>query len=171
MNEPVFSFLDAVLQRYLGPHLGSCPRMRRADLERLLTDDTQRRLDLARLAAMDWGRTEIIGNAGITSECLLITPRGLLYAARLSQVMRTPSRHPGPPAGPLYYLATPPALFDAIVERASAAQPLPARAAAVDSRFGHDLIFTWPLDLALRRALDAHEVLRLDPSGYSRLAL
>ena len=32
-------------------------------------------------------------------------------------------------------------------------------AAAVDSRYGHDLDFPWPLDTRLRRSLDAHETL------------
>ena len=141
--------------------------MRRPDLERLLTDDGQRRLNRARMAAADWGRAA--GKACVTADCLLITPRGLLYAAALrGRAQRVPlpipaPRQPGgyPPA--LYYLATPPALFEPVVERLAAAQPLPAESVAVDSQFGRDLVFTWPLDGVLQRTLDAHEVLRLEP--------
>jgi hypothetical protein len=154
MSQRVFGFLDEVLKRYFGVRLGSCTPMSRADLERLLTDDTQRRLDRTRLAAADWSGTEIIGGVSVASECLLITPRGLLYAAGLKGT----ARH----ASAVYYLATPPWLFEPIAERVAAAQPLPASAAAVDSRLGHDLAFAWPLDAALRRTLDAHEVLRLE---------
>jgi hypothetical protein len=161
MSQRVFGFLDEVLQRYFGVRLGSCTPMSRADLERLLTDDTQRRLDRTRLAAADWSGTEIIGGVSVTSECLLITPRGLLYAAGLKGTARRASAVVPPPR-PVYYLATPPRLFEPIAERVAAAQPLPASAAAVDSRLGHDLVFAWPLDAALRRTLDAHEVLRLE---------
>lgn len=161
MSERVFGFLDEVLRQYFGARLGSCPPMCHADIERLLTDDTQRRLRQARLAAADWSGTEIVGNVSVTSECLLITPRGLLYAAGLrGAARRTSALVPHP--RPAYYLATPAALFDSVAERVAAARPLPASAVAVDSRFGHDLVFTWPLDVALRRTLDAHEVLRLE---------
>jgi hypothetical protein len=161
MSQRVFGFLDEVLKRYFGVRLGSCTPMSRADLERLLTDDTQRRLDRTRLAAADWSGTEIIGGVSVASECLLITPRGLLYAAGLKGAARHASAVVPPPR-PVYYLATPPWLFEPIAERVAAAQPLPASAAAVDSRLGHDLAFAWPLDAALRRTLDAHEVLRLE---------
>jgi len=164
MSQRVFGFLDEVLQRYFGARLGSCTPMHRADLERLLTDDAQRRLDRARLAAADWTGTEIIGGVSVASECLLITPRGLLYAAGLKGTARRASALVPPPRPVYYYLATPPALFEPIAERVDAAQPLPASAAAVDSRLGHDLAFSWPLDVALRSTLDAHEVLRLEPA-------
>jgi hypothetical protein len=166
MSQRVFGFLDEVLQRYFGARLGSCAPMRRADLERLLTDDAQRRLDRARLAAADWSGTEITGGVRVASECLLITPRGLLYAAGLTGTAR-PASGLVPPPRPVYYLATPLALFEPIAERVAAARPLPAPAAAVDSRLGHDLAFAWPLDVALRSTLDAHEVLRLDPGTLS----
>lgn len=166
MSQRVFGFLDEVLQRYFGARLGSCTPMHRADLERLLTDDTQRRLDQARLAASDWSGTEIIGSVSVASECLLITPRGLLYAAGLQGTGRGASAFVPPPR-PVYYLATPPALFEPIAERVAATQPLPASAAAVDSRLGDDLAFAWPLDVSLRRTLDAYEVLRLEPGTLS----
>lgn len=152
MNERSSGFLGEVLHRYLGSGPGPWPRMRRADLERLLTGDTHRRVAHARAAAMEWAATEITGTVEITSERLLITPRGLLYAAQVS----------GPSSRwALYYLAVPPPLLDPIVDRVGAAQLPPGSAAAVDSRFGHDLEFPWPLDAPLRRTLDAHEVLRL----------
>lgn len=152
MSEHLFSFLDEVLRRHPGPDLASCPQMRRPELERLLTDDGRRRLSRASRAAADWGRAE--GGSAVAADCLLITPRGLVYAAAVP-VPRQPVA--------LYYLATPPALFEPVAERLDAARPLPTRTAAVDSRFGRDLVFAWPLDGALRRALDAHEVLRLEP--------
>lgn len=152
MNERSSGFLGEVLQRYFGPGLGSWPRMRRADLERLLTGDTYRRVAHARGAAVEWAGTEITGTVEITSERLLITPRGLLYAAQLS----------GPSSRlALYYLAAPPPWLDPIADRVGTTQLPPDSAAAVDSRFGHDLLFPWPLDVTLRRTLDAHEVLRL----------
>lgn len=182
MSERIIGFLDKVLRRYFGPEFGSCPRMRRADLERLLTDDAIRRLVRARQTAMDWGNSEIIGNVQITSERLLITPRGLLYAAALSGPVRgtrpptprlfhEPTDAAGLSASPhwsLYYLGTPRALFEPIVDRAAVTLLPPGSAAAVDSRLGRDLVFPWPLDTALRRTLDAHQVLRLDLTGQHR---
>ena len=159
VSEELGNFLDNVLQRYFGLRLDDCPRMSLADLDRLLTDDTQRRLHHARLAAADWGSTEIGGSFDIAAECVLITPRGLVYAASLTGA--------APQSGaPVYFLATPPELFEPIADRVGDTRPLPDWAAAVDSRFSHDLVFTWPLDRALRRTLDAHEVLRLDPMGH-----
>ena len=168
MSEHLFRFLEEVMQRHLGPDLASCPPMRRPDLERLLTDDGHRRLSRARAAATDWGHAE--GDADVAVDCLLITPRGLMYAAALRGARRSaPLPVPGPRQGvenqpaTFYYMATPSALFEPTAERLAAARPLPAAAAAVDGRFGHDLVFACPLDGALRRTLDAHEVLHLVP--------
>jgi len=83
MSERLFRFLDEVLQRYFGPGFDSRPRMRRADLERLLTNDTQRQLADARLTALEWGHTEITGNVEIISERLVIAPRRLLLRRRI----------------------------------------------------------------------------------------
>jgi hypothetical protein len=146
--------------------------MRRPDLERLLTDDSHRRLSRIRAAATEWGHAE--GNADIAVDCLLITPHGLMYAAAL----RGPSRRPSLPVpvqrqpmvnqpATFYYVAMPHAMFESAAERLAAerlaaARPQSAVAAAVDSRFGHDLVFTCPLDGALRRTLDANEVLHLE---------
>jgi glucose-6-phosphate 1-dehydrogenase len=125
--------------------------MRRADFERLLTDDGQRRIERARHAAVDWASTDTHDAAEITSERLMITPRGLLYAAELSAGLgRT-----------RFYLAAAPVMFEPVVDRVHVSRLLPRQAAAVDGRFGSDLVFTWPLDGALRRTFDADEVLRL----------
>jgi hypothetical protein len=56
-------------------------------------------------------------------------------------------------------------LLDPIADRVGATQLPQGSAVAVDTRFGHDLEFPWPLDAALRRTLDAHEVLRLELTG------
>ena len=167
MCEHLFRFLEEVMQRRLGPGLASCPPMRRPELERLLTDDGHRRLSRARAVATEWGHAE--GNADVTVDCLLITPRGLIYAAALRGPSRSASLPVPQPRQPVvdqpttfYYLATPHELFEPVAERLAAARPLSAMAAAVDSRFGHDLVFTCPLDGALRRTLDAHEMLRLE---------
>lgn len=151
MSERPFEFLGDLMQRYFGPAVGSCPLMHRAELERLLTDDGQRRLNHARGAAIDWASTDTHSTAEVTAERLMITPRGLLYAAELS----TGSRRTR------YYLATAPVLFEPIVDRVQVTRLSPSAAAAVDSRFGSDLVFPWPLDRPLRRMLDADEVLRL----------
>ena len=152
-------FFDEVLRQYFGSGIGWYARIRWADVERLLCDDTRRRLGHIRLAAMEWGRAEtgrVAGSAGagdvaITEESLLVTPHGLVYVAGLN----------GRPPRPLYYLATPSALFEHIVDRVGVTPLPPGSAAAVDDRLGDDLTFTWPLDAALRRMLDAYPVLRL----------
>jgi Glucose-6-phosphate 1-dehydrogenase len=185
MSERLFGFLDEVMQRHFGPGFGSYPQMRRVDVEKLLTDDTQRRVVLARLAAVEWGSTEIIGTVEITSDRLVITPRGLLYAAGLAASVwaappRTVPRFRHKPTGAartsagtrriLYYLATPPALFEPFIDQVGATQLLEGSAVAVDRRFGHELEFPWPLDVALRKMLDAHEAWRLDLTGRHRTA-
>lgn len=166
MSEYLFRFLEEVLQRHLGPGLATCPPMRKPDFERLLTDDGHRRLSRARAAAREWGHVE--GNADVAVDCLLITPHGLMYAAALRDPRHSASLPVPMPRRPLvdqpatlYYVATPHALFEPVAERLAAARPRSAMAAAVDSRFGHDLVFACPLDGALRRTLDAHEVLHL----------
>lgn len=151
MAEHPSRFLDEVMRRHFGPTAGSCPWMRRADLERLLTDDAQRRLDHARLAAVDWATIDTHGTAEIISERLMITPRGLLYAAELSASSGR-SR---------YFLAAAPVLFEPIVDRVHVTPLRPRTAAAVDRRFGSDLTFPCPLDGGLRRKFDTDEVLRL----------
>lgn len=157
MTERSRTFFDEVLWRYFGAEPGTLPRMRRTDVEKLLTDDARRRLVHARLAAVEWGGTEMLAHVEITAERWVIAPRGLLYAAGLRGSAHGSSR--------LYYLATPAALFEAIVDRAGASHPRQGSVAAVDSRLNSDLVFPWPLDAALRRTLDSHEVLRADLGG------
>lgn len=151
MNERTPGFLDEVMRRCFGRAADGCPWMRRADFERLLTDDGQRRIERARHTAVEWASSDVHGAAEITSERLMVTPRGLLYAAELSAGSgRT-----------RFYLAAAPVLFDPVVEHVHASRLVPRQAAAVDGRFGSDLVFTWPLDGALRRTFDTDELLRL----------
>ncbi|MCJ0902474.1 glucose-6-phosphate dehydrogenase [Rhodococcus sp. ARC_M6] len=155
MSERLFNFFDEVLQRHFDLGTESYPQVRRADVDRLLSDDTRRRVAEARIAAVEWANTEkISGNAVITSDRLIITPHGLLYTAGLTG---SSTRHT------LYYLAAPPALFESIVELTDTTLlPPESTAVAVDDRFGHELTFPWPLDATLRRMLDDHQVLCLD---------
>lgn len=150
MSDRLIGFLDEVLQRHFGTTLAACARMHRPEFERLLTDDGQVRLDHARRAALDWGHGETSGGVEITAERLVVTPRGLMYAAELRA-----------PKDTLLYLATPAALFESFADRAHAAESLQGSAAAVDSRLGHDLTFPWPLDRALLRTFDDYEVLHV----------
>ncbi|MBD0322934.1 MAG: glucose-6-phosphate dehydrogenase [Aldersonia sp.] len=158
-SDRLFDFVDEILQRYFGPEYTSAAPMGREDVERLLTDDTRRRVEQARHAAVEWGRTEITGEVVIASDRLVITSHGLLYAAGMS----APGAH-----RPLYYLATPLALFESIVERVDATSLRQGSVAAVDDRFGHDLTYPWPLDTALRQMLDTHQALHLDLSDDAR---
>src|ERR1700750_2709067 len=183
MDEQSSDLPDEVLHRYLASRLGLCPRMSRADLDRLLTGDTRRRVVHARAAAVEWAGTEIVGTVEITSERLLITPFGLVYQARLSGSAPGAPRRPAPSRfrGPaeeagehasspwtLYYLATPPPLLDPIADRVGATQLPQGSAVAGDTRFGHALHFPGPLDAARRRTLDlffAHGISFGEPAG------
>jgi hypothetical protein len=149
-------FLDGALRQQFGAALTSFPRMRRPDVEDLLAGDTHRRIARARIAAIEWGNSEHVGKPEIISEHMLITPHGLLYAAVLS-----PQSQPH-----LYYLATSRAQFEPIAGAVEVTQLPGGSVAAVDRRYGHDLEFPWPLDAALRRMLDAHEVLRMEPAHH-----
>jgi hypothetical protein len=115
-----------------------------------LTDDVPDRLAQTRRAAMAWGKAET-PNARITSELFVITQHGLMYAAGLSESRRA-----------LYYLATPPALFDPFVDQVDTAELREGAVVVVDSRFGRDLASAHPMDTALRRILDEHLALRVD---------
>jgi hypothetical protein len=81
-------------------------------VERLLTltDDVPDRLVQTRCAAMAWAKAET-PNARVTSELFVITQHGLMYAAGLNESRRA-----------LYYLATPPALFDPFVDQVDTAE-------------------------------------------------
>ena len=98
------------------------------------------------------GQTET-PNALITSELFVITQHGLMYAAGFNESRRA-----------LYYLATPPALFDPFVDQVDTAELREGAVVGVDSRFGRDLACA-PMDAALRRILDEHLALRVDLPG------
>jgi glucose-6-phosphate 1-dehydrogenase len=84
-------------------------------------------------------------------ELFVITQHGLMYAAGLNAPRRA-----------LYYLATPPALFDPFVDQVDTAELREGTVVAVDSRFGRDLASAHPMDAALRRILDEHLALRVN---------
>jgi hypothetical protein len=115
-----------------------------------LTDEVPDRLAEIRRAAMAWGGAET-PNCRITSELFVITQHGLMYAAVLNE-----SR------GTLYYLATPPRLFDPFVDQIDTTERRLGEVVLVDSRFGRDLTSAHPMDAALRRILDEHEALRVN---------
>ncbi|MGC4963287.1 glucose-6-phosphate dehydrogenase [Gordonia sp. DT101] len=154
-SDPLSDFVDEILRRHFGPEYKSAASMDHQDVERLLTDDTRRRVEEARNAAMEWGRTEIVGEVAIASDRLVITSHGLVYAAGMSAPGVQTHR---------YYLATPIELFESIVGRVDAASLEQRSVAAVDDRFGHELTYPWPLDTGLRHLLDAHQALHLDLS-------
>ncbi len=151
MSEQLYDFFGEIFQRYFRPAIDSYPRSGGALVERLLTltDDVPDRLAQTRRAAMAWGNAES-PNVRITSELFVITQHGLMYAAGLNE-----SRHA------LYYLATPPPLFDPFVDQVDTAE-LSGAVGVVDSRFGRDLTSAHPMDAALRRILDEHLALRVD---------
>lgn len=145
----MFDSLDDVLRRYFGASIESYPGMCHSDVDKLLSDDAYRRITVGRLVASQWLGTEI-AITSMTSEHLLVTHDGLLYAAQLHVTDQT-----------VYVLATTPSLFAAVVDRVDAVHLHADSTAAVDCRVGHDLDFQWPLDAALRRLLDDNAVLRV----------
>ena len=152
MSQQLYDLFGEIFQRYFGPAIGAYPQMGQALVERLLalTDDVPDRLAQPRRVATAWGRAET-PNARITSELFVITQHGLMYAAGLNESRRA-----------LYYLATPPALFDPFVDQVDTAELREGTVVVVDSRFGHDLTSAHPMDAALRRILDEHVALRVD---------
>jgi hypothetical protein len=152
MSEQRYDFFGEIFQRYFRPAIGAYPQMGGALVERLLalTDDVADRLAEPRCAAMSWGKAET-PNARITSELFVITQHGLMYAAELSESRRA-----------LYYLATPPGLFDPFVDQVETAEMRDGDVVVVDSGFGRDLGTARPMDAALRRILDEHLALRVD---------
>jgi hypothetical protein len=137
MSEQRYDFFREIFQEYFGPAIGAYPQMGGALVERLLTltDELPDRLAQTRRAAMAWGKAET-PNAGIT---------------RLNESRRA-----------LYYLATPPGLFDPFVDQADTAELRAGEVVVVDSGFGRDLASAHPMDAALRRILDEHLALRVD---------
>lgn len=152
MSEQRYDFFGEIFQRYFGPAIDTYPQEGRALVERLftLTDDVLDRLGQSRCAATAWGSAEI-PHSRITSELFVVTQRGLMYAAGLNESRRG-----------LYYLATPPGLFDPFIDQVDTAQVGKGAVVAVDSRFGRDLAAAHPMDAALRRILDEHLALRVD---------
>ncbi|CPR07231.1 glucose-6-phosphate 1-dehydrogenase [Mycobacterium bohemicum DSM 44277] len=152
MSEQPYDLLGDIFQRYFRPAIDAYPRMGGGLVEKLLalSDDVPDKLRQTRGAAMAWGKAET-PTARITSELFVITQYGLLYAAELSESRRA-----------LYYLATPPALFDPFVDQVDTAELREGAVVVVDSRCGRDLSSAHPMDAALRRILDEHLALRVD---------
>jgi Glucose-6-phosphate dehydrogenase, NAD binding domain len=152
MSEQRYDFFGEIFERYFRPAIGVYPQMGGALVKRLLTlsDDIGDRLAQTRRAAMAWGEAET-SNATITSELFVITQHGLMYAAGLNEARRA-----------LYYLATPPGLFDPFVDQIDTAELREGEVVVVDSGFGRDLASAHPMDAALRRILDEHLALRVD---------
>jgi hypothetical protein len=152
MSEQRYDFFGEIFQRYFRPAIGMCPQMGGALVERLFTlsDDVPDRLAQIRSAALAWGKAET-PNARITLDLFVITQHGLMYAAGLTESRRV-----------LYYLATPPGLFDPFVDQIDTAGLREGAVAVVDSGFRRDLAAAHPMDAALRRILDEHVALRVD---------
>jgi hypothetical protein len=152
MSEQLYDFFGEIFQRYFRPAIDVYPQRGGALVERLLrlTDQVPDRLAQTRCAARAWAKAET-PNATIASELFVITQHGLVYAAGLNESRRA-----------LYYLATPPALFDPFVDQVDTAELHEGAVVAVDSRFGRDLTSAHPMDAALRRILDEHLALRVD---------
>jgi hypothetical protein len=152
MSQQRYDFFGEIFQRYFRPAVDMCPRTGDALVERLFTlsDDVPDRLTQIRGAAMAWGKVET-PNGGITSEHFVITQRGLMYAAVLAESTRA-----------LYYLATPPGLFDPFVDQIDTTELHEGAVALVDSGFRRDLASAHPMDAALRRILDEHDALQVD---------
>ena len=152
MSEQRYDFFGEIFQRYFRPAVAVYPQMGGALVQRwlTLTDDVPDRLAQTRRAAMAWGKAET-PNARIRSELFVITQRGLMYAARLNESHRA-----------LFYLATPPGLFDPFVDQVDTAELRDGEVVVVDNGFGRDLASARPMDAALRRILDEHPALRVD---------
>jgi hypothetical protein len=156
MTQQRYDFFGDVFARYFSPAIDEYPSTAGTLVHRLLacTDDLQDRLAQARLAAEAWGEEEL-GHPGHrtrpASELFVITQCGLMYGARFADA------HHG-----LYYLATPRTMFDAFVDQVERTPLSLGTVVAVDRRCSHDLESAHPMDAALRRILDEHEVLRVD---------
>ena len=152
MSEQPYDFFGEIFRRYFRTAIDAYPRMGGALVDKLLTltDDVPDRLAQTRCAAMAWGKAET-PNARIASEFFVITQHGLMYAAGLNESRRA-----------LYYLATPPALFDPFVDQVDTTELREGTVVAVDNRLGRDLASAHPMDAALRRILDEHLALRVN---------
>lgn len=155
MSEQLYDFFGEVFQRYFRPAIDAYPTRGGGPVERMfrLTDAVQDPLEQSRRAAEVWGHTEV-DHARFDTELFVITQRGLIYAAALNNPRRS-----------LYYLATPPSLFDPFVDQVQRAELRKGAVVLVDNRFGRDLAAARPMDAALRRILDEHWALRVDLSS------
>ena len=155
MSEQLYDFFGEVLQRYFRPVIDTYPPLHDGLVEKMfrLTDAVQDPLEQSRRAAVVWGHAEV-DNARFATELFVITQQGLIYAAELNNARRS-----------LYYLATPPSLFDPFVDQVRSAELRNGAVVVVDNRFGRDLATARPMDAALRRILDEHWALRVDLSS------
>lgn len=117
MDEQPHGFIDEVLGRRYGPQFDKSPRLRRPEVEKLLTDNGWRRLSQAERAATEWGGTEFHGDVRIVAERVIITPHGLVYAAGLRGAERRDERSGAGRVGTMFYLATPRSSFDSLIDR------------------------------------------------------
>ncbi|MGE2732761.1 glucose-6-phosphate dehydrogenase [Mycolicibacterium vaccae] len=152
MSEPLYDFFGEVFRRYFQPPIDVYPWLGGRRIEQMfsLTDAVQDPLEQSRRGAATWGRSEA-GDARFATEMFVITQQGLLYAAEMNSPRRA-----------LYYLATPPALFDPFVDQMERTDLDDGAVVVVDSRFGRDLAAARPMDAALRHILDEHASLRVD---------
>ncbi|ABM16668.1 hypothetical protein [Mycolicibacterium vanbaalenii] len=155
MVAQLYDFFGEVFQRYFRPAVDAYPPLGGRPVEKIftLTDAVQDPLEQSRRAALVWGHTEM-GDAGFATELFVITQQGLVYAAELNNPRRS-----------LYYLATPPSLFDPFVDQVERAELRQGAVVVVDNRFGRELATARPMDAALRRILDEHWALRVDLSS------
>ncbi|MEE6164810.1 MULTISPECIES: glucose-6-phosphate dehydrogenase [unclassified Mycolicibacterium] len=152
MNDQPYDLFGDVFRRYFTRAVDVYPHVGRRLVHQLLasSDDVQDRVAEARHAAFVWSRAESAGT-GMTSECFVITQRGLMYAANFDDATHR-----------LHYLATPAGLFDPFIDRVEDTPLQSGEIVAVDRRCSHDLEAAHPMDAALRRILDEFETLRVD---------
>ncbi|MGP4056436.1 glucose-6-phosphate dehydrogenase [Mycobacterium sp. 4D054] len=152
MSEQRYDFFGEVFRRYFRPAMDAYPRWDGGPVKRMftLTDAVQDPLEQGRREAVAWGHAEV-GHGRFVAELFVVTQQGLIYGAELNN-----------PPHALYYLATPPALFDPLVDQAEQADLPDSTVVVVDSGVGHDLASAHPMDAALRRILDEHWALRVE---------
>lgn len=152
MVAQLYDFFGEVFHRYFRPAMDAYPPRGGGPVERMfrLTDAVRDPLEQSRRAALAWGHAEV-GGARFATELFVITQQGLIYAAELNNPRRS-----------LYYLATPPSLFDPFVDQVERAELREDAVVVVDNRFGRDLATARPMDAALRHILDEHWALRVD---------
>lgn len=155
MSEQPSDYFGEVFQRYFRPAIDVYPPLNGGLVEKMfrLTDAVQDPLEQSRRAAEIWGHTEV-DHARFANELFVITQQGLIYAVELNNPRRS-----------LYYLATPPSLFDPFVDQVRRTELRAGAVVVVDNRFGRDLATARPMDAALRRILDEHWALRVDLSA------